>query len=64
VAFEEAAIVFGDLLDRILTGPRHSMGEERFVLPGFSRRQRLLALSVRRATRNRTHYQFAARNAA
>jgi uncharacterized protein len=68
VSFEEAATVFGDPLGRILTDPRHSMDEERFVLPGFSGRQRLLAvmfverhepvriISSRRATRGERRY--------
>jgi uncharacterized protein len=44
VSFEEAATVFGDPLGRITSDPRHSMHEERFVLLGLSRRQRLLAV--------------------
>jgi uncharacterized DUF497 family protein len=44
VSFEEAATVFGDPLGRILTDPRHSSEEERFVLLGLSRDQRLLAV--------------------
>jgi uncharacterized protein len=44
VAFEEAATVFGDQLGRITSDPRHSEGEERFVLLGLSRQQRLLAV--------------------
>jgi uncharacterized DUF497 family protein len=63
VSFDEAATVFGDPLGRIVGDPRHSMGEERSVLLGLSRRQRLLAvmfaqrleavriISARRATR-------------
>ncbi len=63
VPFEEAATVFGDPLGRIASDPRHSVDEERFVLLGLSRRQRLLAvmfaeraeairvISARRATR-------------
>jgi len=35
VSFEEAATVFGDPLGRIDSDPRHSEGEERFVLLGF-----------------------------
>jgi len=31
VAFEEAAVVFGDPLGRIAADPRHSSEEERFV---------------------------------
>jgi uncharacterized DUF497 family protein len=44
VPFEEAATAFGDPLGRIASDPRHSVDEERFVLLGFSRRQRLLAI--------------------
>jgi uncharacterized protein len=44
VSFEEAATVFGDPLGRITSDPRHSVDEERFVLLGLSRRQRLLAV--------------------
>jgi len=44
VSFEEAVTVFGDLLGRITDDPRHSEGEERYVLLGLSERQRLLAV--------------------
>jgi len=44
VRFEEAAAVFGDPLGRIVADPRHSFGEERFALLGFSRDRRLLAV--------------------
>jgi hypothetical protein len=44
VAFEEAATVFGDPLGRVVADPRHSAEEERFVLLGFSRDKRLLAV--------------------
>lgn len=44
MAFEEAATVFGDPLGRIAADPRHSIGEERFVLLGFSGTFRLLAV--------------------
>ena len=70
VPFEEAASVFGDPLGRIANDPRHSVDEERFVLLGFSLRQRLLAvmfaeraeairiISARRATpRERRDYE-------
>jgi hypothetical protein len=70
VPFEEAATVFGDPLGHITSDPRHSVSEERFVLLGFSRRQRLLAvmfaeraqairiISARRATpRERRDYE-------
>jgi uncharacterized DUF497 family protein len=63
VSFEEAATVFGDPLGRLVADPRHSSKEERLVLLGSSREQRLLAvmfvdrgatiriISARRATR-------------
>jgi len=70
VPFEEAATAFGDPLGRVASDPRHSVDEERFVLLGFSRRQRLLAImfaeraqairiiSARRATpRERRDYE-------
>ena len=44
VAFDEAATAFGDPLGRIVRDPRHSIGEERFVLLGASSRGRLLAV--------------------
>jgi uncharacterized DUF497 family protein len=44
VSFEEAATVFGDPLGRILADPRHSHGEERFVLLGLSDRRHMLAV--------------------
>jgi uncharacterized DUF497 family protein len=64
VSFEEAATVFSDPLGRIVADPRHSSEEDRFVLLGLSRGQRLLAvmyveragtiriISARRATRS------------
>lgn len=36
--------MFGDPLGAIVTDPRHSVGEERFVPLGFSRERRLLAV--------------------
>ena len=44
VSFEEAATVFGDPLGGIVADPRHSSGEERFVLLGLSQIRRLLAV--------------------
>ena len=44
VSFEDAATVFGDPLGRVVADPRHSSEEERFVLLGFSRDKRLLAV--------------------
>ena len=64
VSFEEAVTVLGDLLGRITDDPRHSEGEERYILLGLSERQRLLAvmftergdairlISARKATRH------------
>jgi hypothetical protein len=63
VTFEEAATVFSDPLGRIVDDPRHSQGEERFVLLGQSDRRRFLVvmfterdeaihlISARKATR-------------
>jgi uncharacterized protein len=63
VTFQEAMTVFGDPLGRIAGDPRHSEGEERFVLLGQSERRRLLVvmftergeaihlISARKATR-------------
>jgi uncharacterized DUF497 family protein len=72
VTFEEAATVFGDPLGRITDDPRHSEGEERFVLLGQSNRRRLLVvlftergdaihlISARKATRReQKHYEEA-----
>ncbi|MBV9745576.1 MAG: BrnT family toxin [Acidobacteriia bacterium] len=44
VSFEEAATVFGDPLGRIVTDPRHSAAEYRYVLMGRSQNNRLLAV--------------------
>ena len=44
VSFEEATAVFADPLGRIMSDPRHSVGEERYVLLGVSLRRRLLAV--------------------
>jgi uncharacterized DUF497 family protein len=63
VTFEEASTVFRDPLGRIADDPRHSEGEERFVLLGQSDQRRLLVvmftergeaihlISARKATR-------------
>jgi uncharacterized DUF497 family protein len=63
VTFEEASTVFGDPLGRIADDPRHSEGDERFVLLGESDKARLLVemfterdevihlISARKATR-------------
>ena len=47
VHFDEASTVFSDPLGRIVDDPRHSRGEERLVLIGLSRAQRLLAVMFR-----------------
>lgn len=74
VSFEEAVTVFADPLANMVNDPRHSFGEERFVLFGFSRLNRLLGVmfteqeperirlfSARRATRRERHaYEEAA----
>jgi uncharacterized DUF497 family protein len=44
VSFEEAATVFEDPLGRIVDDPRHSVGENRYVLLGVSYSQTLLAV--------------------
>lgn len=44
VTFHEAATAFGDPLSVTVPDPRHSVGEERFVLFGRSGRGRLLAV--------------------
>jgi uncharacterized DUF497 family protein len=44
VSFEEASTVFGDPLGRIVQDPRHSVGEQRYVLLGHSEKQRLLVV--------------------
>jgi len=44
VSFQEAVTVFGDPLGRIVSDPRHSIGEERFALLGLSEDRRLLAV--------------------
>ena len=63
VSFEEAATVFGDPSSLTIRDPLHSVGEERFVIIGYSYRPRLLVvvhtergkririISARRATR-------------
>jgi uncharacterized protein len=44
VAFEEACTAFGDPLSITVPDPEHSADEERFVLIGVSRQQRLLVV--------------------
>jgi uncharacterized DUF497 family protein len=57
VTFEEAATAFADPLARIVDDPRHSVGEERFVLFGLSDRRRLLAVHVHRSRRAHTAHK-------
>ena len=70
ISFDEATTVFEDGLGRIVSDPRHSIEEDRHVLLGLSRRDRLLAvmftergeairiISARRATRQeRRNYE-------
>lgn len=45
VSFEEAASVFGDPLSDTFDDPDHSIVEERFVIVGRSRNDRLLFVS-------------------
>ena len=63
VTFDEAATVFGDPLNLLMSDPDHSLDEERYLLLGMSNRRRLLVvafaqrpprtrlISARRATR-------------
>jgi uncharacterized protein len=44
VSFAEASTTFGDPLSVTIPDPRHSAGEERFVLFGMSEQGRLLAV--------------------
>jgi uncharacterized protein len=44
VSFEEAASVFGDPMAYTFADPDHSIGEERWLLFGLSRRGRILAV--------------------
>lgn len=44
VTFREAATAFGDPFGHVISDPRHSLEEERFVLLGRSLRGRLLAI--------------------
>jgi uncharacterized DUF497 family protein len=45
VSFAEASTAFGDPLSVTIADPRHSFGEERFVLFGMSTAGRLLAVA-------------------
>jgi uncharacterized protein len=68
VSFEEASTVFRDTLSITIPDPLHSGGEERFILLGYSKNNRLLVvihtdqqdkirmISARRATRKERKY--------
>ena len=45
VSFEEAATVFRDTLSATGADPDHSVGEERFIIFGFSTSSRLLVVA-------------------
>jgi uncharacterized protein len=45
ISFEEAKTAFKDLFGIVLDDVEHSLDEERFLLLGFSGRQRLLVVS-------------------
>ena len=44
ISFDEAKTVFLDDFARLIRDPDHSENEERFVLPGYSRKSRLLVV--------------------
>ena len=45
VRFEEAATAFGDALSVTISDPGHSLDEDRFLLLGMTRRNRLVVVS-------------------
>ncbi|MGA2295959.1 MAG: BrnT family toxin [FCB group bacterium] len=45
ISFDEAITVFFDDFARILADPDHSIGEERWLILGYSVKNRLLAIS-------------------
>ena len=45
VRFEEAATAFGDSLSVTVSDPGHSLDEDRFLLLGMTRRNRLVVVS-------------------
>jgi len=70
VSFEEASTVFGDPLSLTIPDPAHSQVEDRFIIIGQTRQQKLLVVvhtergdnirlvSARRASRKeRKHYE-------
>jgi len=52
VSFEEATTAFADPLGRIIDDPRHSTGEQRLVLIGYSRNNQLLAVMFTERRKN------------
>ncbi|MDQ7825463.1 MAG: BrnT family toxin [Candidatus Eremiobacteraeota bacterium] len=44
ISFDEASTAFQDFLSITISDPSHSEGEERFVLLGYSHRNRLLVV--------------------
>jgi uncharacterized protein len=68
VTFDEAATAFGDPFGIVIDDPRHSRGETRLALLGYSQSNRLLAvmftergdrirlISARTATRRERHH--------
>jgi uncharacterized protein len=52
VSFEEAASVFGDEMAYSFADPDHSLGEERWLIYGYSHARRILAViyTCRRGT--------------
>ena len=61
IGFEEALTVFGDPLAGIRPDPRHSFGEERFVILGRSDQGRLLAVMFTERDTNRIRLYSARR---
>ncbi|MCA9426579.1 MAG: BrnT family toxin [Candidatus Omnitrophica bacterium] len=45
VSFEEAMTVFGDHYSTTFPDPDHSRGEERYLIIGFSKKERVLVIS-------------------
>jgi len=61
VSFEEAATVFDDPLFIAFADPDHSIGENRFIIMGESKRRRLLVVAY--AERGKTIRLISAREA-
>jgi len=45
VSFEEASTVFGDTLSTTFPAPNHSIQEDRYLIIGFSSKNRILVIS-------------------